>query len=301
MLYHVLCRAGYLLSGPERRENRGKEKEQLIRRKTEANRLLPGEAFSGIPEGVTLSSVELPHCRAWFVSAEGNPGDCALLFVHGGGFVAGNSVRRSEFLYYAATKWKVNTLSVDYRLAPEFRQPCQLQDCMDAYRELLRRCAPEKIVLLGESAGATLILTMLLQIRQEGLPMPGCAVANSPVAQIRRYTKSWFVNRTDDIVVPGDHERSRALYARREDLKDPLVWPLYGDFHGCCPVFLEVSGSERLLDDSVLLERRLRKTGCPVTLNIRPDTMHAFLAFPLRIGTEAFHEDVRRYLSLYLS
>lgn len=300
VFYHLLCRAEVLGKALSSGKTGRRYRETLIRQKTESNRLLPLEQFSDVPAGVSISPVELPSCRAWFVAGEDNPKDSVLLFVHGGGFVAGNSVRRSEFLYYAVTEWHVNVLSVDYRLAPEYRPPCQLQDCLDAYRFLLQHYAPERIVLLGESAGATLILSLLPKLRQEGLPMPGCAVANSPVAQIRRYTRSWFVNRKDEIVLPGDHEQSRLLYASRETLKDPLVWPLYGDYHDCCPVFLEVSDGERLYDDSVLLEKQLRKTGCAVTLNRRPDQMHAFLAFPRRIGTEEYHRAVRRYLAPYL-
>ena len=58
--------------------------------------------------------------------------------------------------------------SLDYRLAPEFTFPYFLDDCWQAYKflvenvEKLYGIKPNKILLVGDSAGGQLILSMLI-------------------------------------------------------------------------------------------------------------------------------------------
>ena len=73
---------------------------------------------------------------------------------------------------------------MDYRLAPQHPFPAGLNDCVAAYRGIIKEVSPEKLGVSGLSAGASLVLTMTLKARDEGLPMPGALACITPVTDL---------------------------------------------------------------------------------------------------------------------
>ena len=120
-------------------------------------------------EGLSIEPVALPNAGAWMVTKPGNPADKIVYYIHGGGFVGACTKARMPFVSTLAKRFGYNVFSIDYRLAPEFRQPCAVNDCLDGYRYLLARYKPENIVLLGESAGGNLVVALSLLLREKGL------------------------------------------------------------------------------------------------------------------------------------
>ncbi|MFG1687841.1 alpha/beta hydrolase fold domain-containing protein [Nonomuraea sp. NPDC049269] len=67
-------------------------------------------------------------------------------------------------------------LAVDYRLAPAHPYPAAVDDVVTAYRSLLNQgIAASRIILAGESSGATLLLSALVLLKQAAHPLPGAA------------------------------------------------------------------------------------------------------------------------------
>lgn len=59
--------------------------------------------------------------------------------------------------------------------------------------------------------------------------------------------------------------------------ENPYVAPIFGDFHGFPPVFINVSESEVLRDDSYLLYTKLQEQNVKVRMLCRNKVMHAYL------------------------
>jgi monoterpene epsilon-lactone hydrolase len=96
-----------------------------------------------------------------------------LINLHGGGFVIGaRTVGRIESIPIAATA-RIKVISVDYRMAPEFKFPAASEDVTAVYRELLKQYAPQDIGIYGCSAGGLLTAQSLAWFQKEKLPMPG--------------------------------------------------------------------------------------------------------------------------------
>ena len=112
-----------------------------------------------------LASVQLDDtvtCEA--VSADGVPcewiipktssTDQVLLYLHGGGFVLGLTPPHLHMVTHLAKKMGIPALMVDYRLAPEYPFPTALDDCVTAYRWLVKHgISARNIVVAGDSAG----------------------------------------------------------------------------------------------------------------------------------------------------
>lgn len=241
-------------------------------------------AYVRIPKGVKLRSETLGGVPAEWIDRAGNPTDRIVLYIHGGGFVTGCSEVRRGFTATIAEKLGFNVVSIDYRLAPEHPFPAGPEDCLAAYRALLGQYPAEKIVLLGESAGGNLVLSLLVQIKQNGLPLPAASFAIAPTVQYDRELPSYRENLPTDCIVTNLTDEVCDVYLRSRDeaaLKDPVAAPYYGDYTGCTPVILWASESEVLYDDSMLMFEKLKAQGTTAKLYLRRSMMHTWLIVPL--------------------
>ena len=173
--------------------------------------------------------------------------------------------------------------SIDYRLAPEHPFPAGAEDCLAAYRALLERFPAERIVLLGESAGGNLVLSLLVQIKRSALPFPAACFAIAPTVQYDRELPSYRDNLSTDCIVSNLLEEMWDVYLCSRDravLENPVAAPCHGDFRGCTPVVLWASESEVLRDDSLLMFEKLKAQGVAARLYLRRAMLHAWLIIP---------------------
>lgn len=249
----------------------------------ERRKEIKSTAMVKIPKGVTLRGGTLGGVDVEWITGENNPTDRIVLYIHGGGFVTGSSAARGGFTSYVAHTLGLNVVSVDYRLAPEHPFPAGPHDCLAAYEALLAQYPSDRIVFLGESAGGNLVLSLLLQAKEKGLPLPAAVFSLSPTVQYDRELPSYRNNEATDCILTNFIDEARDVYlCSRDDavLKDPIAAPLYGDYTGCPPIILWVSDSEILLDDSLLLYEKLQEQGVTVKLYRRPGMMHTWLIIP---------------------
>ena len=212
-----------------------------------------------------------------------NPTDRIIFYIHGGGFVVGSVKTRRAFTGYVASKLGCKVLAAEYRLAPEAPFPAAPKDCFAVYQELLKKYAPNKVVILGESAGGNLVLATLLQIKEAGLPQPAAAVCIAPCVQFDERFPSYTENAQRDSIVANLSEEVFDMYLQSHDIvlaQNPLFAPYYGDFTGCPPIYLWASTAEILRDDSVMLYENLRQADHPCNLYLRDGMMHTWMIIP---------------------
>lgn len=108
-------------------------------------------------------------------------GQRIMLYVHGGAYFFGSVDEHRYQMQRHARKLQARVLAPRYRLAPQFPFPCGLQDCLAAYLHLLDEGHdPSTIVLAGDSAGGGMVLSMLVTLRDQGVPLPAGAILISP-------------------------------------------------------------------------------------------------------------------------
>jgi acetyl esterase/lipase len=182
------------------------------------------------------------------------------------------------------TQADARALACFYRLAPEHPFPACVEDSVAAYDWLLEQgYHPEHIAIAGDSAGGGLTLSTLLALRDLNRPMPSCAVMMSPLLDVGDSTPSRFKNARSDSALPHPNERGinpRLLYLNERDPKDPMVSPIYGEYHGLPPMYLLVSDSEMLLDDSLRLARRAQLYKVAVRVDIWRRVPHVWPSMP---------------------
>jgi len=119
-----------------------------------------------------------------------------LINVHGGSFaVGGRWIGQLESIPVAATG-KIRIVSIDYRMAPEYKFPAASDDVLAVYRALLKEYRPANIGIYGTSAGATLTAEVVALMTKEKVPLPGaigmfCAAA-WPLASGKELAKGTY-------------------------------------------------------------------------------------------------------------
>lgn len=238
----------------------------------EVNRKMPLEpGVSCTPDVIDGIPVEL-------LCPENPSDDAIILDIHGGGFVYGSLDSCRSYAGMLAKESSMRVYTVDYRLAPEHPFPAGLKDCMKVYVKLCEQYPDKPVAVIGESAGATLALAVGLVAKDKGLRLPCCVVAFSPCATMAESFPSRENNTETELVIPSDTlEKMVRLYIiDANDLKNPYVSPLYGDFAGYPPIKLVADSGELLADDTRELEIKAREAGVEVDCRIYDDTFHTF-------------------------
>lgn len=107
-------------------------------------------------------------------------GKRVMLYIHGGAYFFGSVDMHRYQMQRHARKLKARVFAPEYRLAPQFPFPCGLQDCIAAYLYLLTTQEPNTIILAGDSAGGGMVLSILVVLRDQGIPLPAGAILLSP-------------------------------------------------------------------------------------------------------------------------
>ncbi|KAI0026247.1 alpha/beta-hydrolase [Xylariomycetidae sp. FL0641] len=130
----------------------------------------------------TKLTAEWIEMRADYNERQKTGGECkrVMLYVHGGAYFFGSVDEHRYQMQRHARKLRARVFAPEYRLAPQFPFPCGLQDCLAAYQYLLTMQDPTTIILAGDSAGGGMVVSMLVTMRDQGIPLPAGAILISP-------------------------------------------------------------------------------------------------------------------------
>ena len=203
-----------------------------------------------------------------------------ILYFHGGGYITGAPRTHLPMVGHLARVAGVAAVLPGYRLAPEAPFPAAFDDAARVWRALREAGTPaERIVLGGDSAGGGLALALLAHVLASG-ERPAGLFAFSPWTDLTLSGASLDENADRDAVLPVQRIRElRSLVAPSGNLADPRLSPLFADFAGAPPIYLQVSESEILRDDSLRLAERLREAGVSVRTDTWHDTPHVWQIF----------------------
>jgi acetyl esterase/lipase len=207
-----------------------------------------------------------------------------LLYLHGGGYF-GCSAKTHRAITVTFAREGFRVYAPNYRLAPENKFPAAVEDAVAVYRGLLDAgYHPQNMVVSGESAGGGLVLSLLLTLRAQGVPLPAGAALFSPWTDLAATGESIVKNSQRCAMFEGAKIGPTAkLYLGETDPRDPIASPLYADLRGLPPLLIHVGANEVLLDDSTRLAERAQAAGVRVELKIWPVVPHAWQLAPAKI------------------
>jgi acetyl esterase/lipase len=208
----------------------------------------------------------------------------ALLYFHGGGFVAGSPESHRGLVARLVAASATSAFVPRYRLAPEYPFPAAVRDGLDAYRGLIAHgVPPASILLAGDEAGGGLAFAVALAARNAGLERPGGVAALSPWADLALSGLSILGNRVHDGRVGWEQLfLSARHYLRKTNPCDIYASPAFASLKDFAPVMVHAGAQEILRDDASKLGDRAAEAGVPVSVEIYDGMGHLFQTEPGR-------------------
>ncbi|MGJ8668350.1 MAG: alpha/beta hydrolase [Oceanococcus sp.] len=234
-----------------------------------------------MPKGVTLEETLLGGRSALKFTPANSDSKRAILYLHGGGFVVGSPRAYQVITAYLAKACGCTVFSLDYRLAPEHPFPAAADDARLAYEELLETYAAEHLAVVGDSAGACLSLTLMLQLRDTQIPTPACAVLFCPLTDLTLSGESMNRNRhVEPLLTKEWLAVNNEYYAAETPADDPSISPMHADLTGLPPVLIQAAAHDLLLDDARRIHALAKDAGVDSKLEVFADLGHDFQLSP---------------------
>jgi acetyl esterase/lipase len=210
---------------------------------------------------------------------------------HAGAWIIGSARASDDRSSEIAERCSAAVVSVEYRMVPEHLPPAQLEDALNVIDwvrgEGRSRFGDAPIALIGESAGCTLAVLSLLALRERGAlgdDIVGASLAyglydlsGGPSQRLDEPALAVFLD-AQALVYPGLTVAERRV---------PSISPLYADLRGLPPALFSVGTADALLDDTLFMYERWTAAGNEADLEVYPESLHAFDAFPTAMAAEA--------------
>ena len=227
--------------------------------------------------------VGLTNCKGCMIS-NGTPSKHIILYLHGGGYVAGNLDYAKGYGSVLSSSNDISVFCIGYRLAPEDPFPAALDDAFEAYTYLLENGYDSShIILAGESAGGGLCYCLCHLLKDRGLEMPLAIIAISPWVDLTQTGTSYELNeKADPSMSKNRLDFFAEEYCQGKDARDRYISPLYGDLSGMPRSLIFAGGDEILLDDARRLDQKLRASGTESQIRIADRMWHAYLLYRLK-------------------
>lgn len=206
-----------------------------------------------------------------------------VVYAHGGAYVQGRPEDQLGSIAVMADLLRVRVLGLRYQLAWQAPHPAARDRLVAVYTELLRTHNSQHIAIAGDSAGGGLVMSAVLKIRDDGLPMPGVVGLISPWADVSKTGDSMVVASGHDPLLNYDKNLAAAarLYAGEKDLRDPSVSPIYADFSkGFPPTYISSGTRDLFLSHASRLQRKLTDAGVENSLHVYEGMWHVFQIAP---------------------
>ncbi len=229
--------------------------------------------------------------------------DRSVLFFHGGGYVGGLHSRYRDWgIHLAELAGNATLLAVDYRLAPQHVYPAALDDAVTAYKGLLASgYDPERMVMIGDSAGGNLAAALALYLRDHSLPQPKAMILISPWTHMENNLPSRKNNLQKDQILGVKNVRMGSeivtpSYAQGAVLTEPYLSPSYADLTGLAPMLITAGGDELFLDDTALFASHAEAAGVSVQYTIYPGMSHDWtILLPELPESEAMEKEIAQF------
>lgn len=250
--------------------------------------------YESAAEVLDLPRADLPRVEDFFIQradghalrarlyATSNAPLPAVLFMHGGGFVVGSLETHDSLCRQIALQSGAAVVALDYRLGPEHRFPCAVDDSFAALQWLQQHAdplglKPAPMAVAGDSAGGTLAAVCALLARDAGLPLAGQVLitpgttAHADTESHDRYSKG-FLLEAEGLAWFFDQYISTA---QRTDWRfAPLM---ASDLDGLAPACIVLAECDPLFDEGLAYADRLRMAGVPVDLELARGVTHDFI------------------------
>jgi acetyl esterase len=235
-----------------------------------------------------------------------------VLYIHGGGFIAGNLDQYDLTVKKLTRVTRAIYVSVGYRLAPEYPFPAAVNDCYAAWQWVVKNVEdlagnPDRMYIMGSSAGANLAAVVALKCRDEKAVMPHAQLLFYPPTTFREDSfpsRVYFTSDTEKSYLLTEEfiRKGKASYmGTYSNETDPYLSPLDARLDASLPpALIQTAQCDPLRDEGRMYAEKLRQAGVRATYREYEGMIHGFLSFWMffREGRESMKE-AKKFMDLH--
>lgn len=210
--------------------------------------------------------------------------DIAIFYIHGGGFCSGFAQQGIYLIKVLMKFFGCECIAPKYPLSPENVFPKALDTLENVYLKIKKQY--KHIILLGESAGSNLAVSLMSILKSKRKPLPTCAILPSGFYDLTRRCFCHKENEKTDVSLSNKQLKYMGLmYAFGENitpdidygiLQNPLISPVYASMKGFPPLFFSVCRDEILYDDTLQIVKNCKKDNIQYVLLESEKCFHAY-------------------------
>jgi len=249
----------------------------------------PGELLTpvGAVRDLSIPGSERQRMRARAYTPRHAPAEAlpTLLFIHGGGWVAGDLEAYDPLCRELCNASGCLVVAIEYRLAPEHKFPAAPLDCYAALLWLASNAAwlggdPLRIAVAGDSAGGNLAAVVAQMARDRGGPALRFQLLVYPVIDHAFDTPSYRDNAEGYLLTAEGMRWNWRQYLPDDATgRDPMASPLRATNFAWLPPALVITAEyDPLRDEGEDYALRMRAAGVPVELRRYEGMLHAFFS-----------------------
>ena len=247
-----------------------------------------GKVYGGRPEpGVRVEPLTIPAgersiAARLYRPQQQDPAAPAIVFAHFGGGVIGDLDTSHAFCGILAKVTRAPVVSVEYRLAPEHPHPAPIDDCHAGIVWLARHARelgidPDRIIVMGVSAGAGLAAGIALLARDRGFPTLSHQVLLRPMLDDRMRTHSSQMLDGEGVWDRNENAFGWAALLGRQSEVSPYAAPSRAvDLSGLPRTYLDTGSADTFRDETLEYAGRLSAHGVSVDLHVWGGGFHGF-------------------------
>lgn len=216
-----------------------------------------------------------------------------ILYVHGGGYIHRITKYHWHFLGRLAKELQCTITVPIYPLAPEYTYKDTFAFVVPLYENILTKSRAENTVIMGDSAGGGLALSLIQLLKKKDVPLPMQTILISPWLDLT------LENNLIDKIDPVDPFLAKIgaieagqMYAGGTDRHHYLLSPLYGDLTGLGRVAIFMGTHDILVADARKLVQKMETEGSPIMYYEYLNMVHVFPLFTFPEAKKAFKQIV---------
>ncbi|MGX7420021.1 alpha/beta hydrolase [Carnobacterium gallinarum] len=244
-----------------------------------------------IHQQVMVERNELDSCVYYVLTSREKSSQKEIIYFHGGGYIHSITSLHWEFLASLVVRLQCRIIVPMYPLAPKYTYQAVYDFVLPLYQQVIQRVRPENCFLMGDSAGGGISLGLAQLLKERQLPQPKGIVLLSPALDMSLSNEEIDqVAIHDPILATPAVKEIAEWYSGDRGVKDPLISPIYGDFHGLAPISLFTGTYDITNPDAKRLQHQLAKEGIPLEYHEYEKMLHDWVLFPFPESKKALVE-----------
>lgn len=244
--------------------------------------LFKGEVQSIVPKYIKkkykFRTREIRNRKVFMMSSNDESTNKIILYLHGGSYVGAMNSEHWRFLSDIIDDTGVTIVIPDYPLTPKYNYKDVFNMIEPLYQEILEKKKNNKFILMGDSAGGGMALSLIQKINEKNRTLPDYTILLSPWLDVTMKNPDILEIADKDpvlnklaLMISGEH------YSGTDGKDSYLVNPINGPLEGLKNIVIFTGTYDMLNADARLLVEKATEKNINIDIKEYENAIHIWM------------------------